>query len=114
MGKCLLNPQPQMEQYRRACVHLRVPQARPAPKLKSKFNLGPYAHRIRVADMVDYSNHDSPNGEQTVDNEFIAYTTGIFEQEVSMDEDILVFWEVSIPMTHHHSILDSGSHSIEE
>jgi hypothetical protein len=102
-----------MEQYRHVRVDICVPQAQPALKLKSKFNLGPYAHRIRVADMVDYSNRDSPCGEQTVDNEFIAYTTGIFEQEVTMDEDILVFWEVSIPMMHYHHILDSGSHSIE-
>ncbi|KAI0285211.1 hypothetical protein BC826DRAFT_127409 [Russula brevipes] len=102
-----------MEKYRHASVHVCAPQTQAAPKSKLKFDLGSYARRIRVADMVDFPNRDSPYGEQTVDHEFIAYTTGSFEQDITLDEDILGFWEVSIPTTHYHSILLS-SHSIEE
>ena len=60
--------------------------------------------------MADYANS------AYVDDEFIAYTTVPLEQGTK-DEDILGFWEVSIPMMHyqcglrfaHHRRMNSGS-----
>ena len=98
-----------MKEYRaRVCPD--DPRARPARKPMKKFDLGQLTHRCRLADMVDFP-EATPSMMNTVDEEFETYTTATFEQAGDQDDDILVFWEVSIPTTHY--ILDLGLCSIE-
>jgi hypothetical protein len=55
--------------------------------------------------MIDFSGCDLASDEQTVDKEFIAYTAAKFKKTIDLNEDILVFWEVSIRTMHFHSRL---------
>jgi len=52
-----------------------------------------YRARVHLDVTSDFSSSDSPRGERTVDEEFLAYTTATFEQDGNRDKDILVFWE---------------------
>jgi hypothetical protein len=99
--KCLRLISPlQMAEYRaaRTCPDNVRPRPLPMPVAK-KFGLGKLAQRYGMADMWDFSSHDACPIEQTIDEEFLAYTSAAFEQTETAgprDADILAFWEVSI------------------
>jgi hypothetical protein len=72
-------------------------QPQPAPvAAKKKFGLSQLAQRYGVADMIDFSNYNSHNTDQTIDEEFLAYTTAHFSLKDMGNTDILAFWEVRI------------------
>jgi hAT family C-terminal dimerisation region len=99
----------QMAEYRaRTCPDNVRPRPLPMPAAK-RFGLGKLAQRYGVADMLDFSSHDACPIEQTIDEEFLAYTTAAFEQtEPGEDADILAFWEVSIYQS-SYSLVDRYS-----
>jgi hypothetical protein len=92
-----------MEEYR-GRMHHNVPESGPAPK-STKVDLGQFAVDYDLSDMIDFSGCDLTSDEQTVDEEFIAYTAAKFKKTIDLNEDILVFWEVSIRTMHFHSRL---------
>ncbi len=87
-----------MAEYRaRTCSE--STQAQPVPVApKKKFNLSQLAQRYGVMDMMELSNSNTFT-EQTIDEEFLAYTTANFDHAEIQDTDILMFWEVSILIT---------------
>jgi hypothetical protein len=83
-----------------ARAHSEPAQAQPAPippKKNLKFGLTQLAQRYGVMDMTDFSSDGSSgiSAEQTIDEEFLTYTTVTFEHRDISDADILAFWEVS-------------------
>src|ERR1700730_7232260 len=90
-----------MEKYSaRLCPD--VPEPEPAP---NSIDLGQLALDYSLSDMMDFSSGDPPCDEPTVDDKFNAYTRVTFKNTVIPDQDILVFWEVSIRTMHYHSRL---------
>jgi len=88
--------------------------ARPTTK---KFGLGELAQRYGVADMMNFSRNNT-HANQTVDEEFLAYTTAAFRGDEAGDTEILAFWEVSPYFLHlfssrsyalHHRIMNTSS-----
>jgi hypothetical protein len=83
--------------YTRA--HSESAKAQPASILPKKkmFGLTQLAERYGVKDMTDFSSSStsSISAEQTIDEEFLAYTTAAFDHRDISDVDILAFWEVS-------------------
>jgi len=61
---------------------------------KKKFGLGQLAQRYGIMDMMDFSSRDTST-ENTVNDEFLAYTLANFNSMEIEDKDILTFWEVS-------------------
>jgi hypothetical protein len=59
--------------------------------------------------MMDFSNYDPHITEQTIDEEFLAYTTANFQPRDIEDADILTFWEVR--MFIHLSRVSAITHS---
>jgi hypothetical protein len=92
-----------MEEYR-ARVRHSVSESGPAPK-STKVDLDQFAVDYDLSDMIDFSGCDLSSDEQTVDEEFIAYTAAKFKKTIDPNKDILVFWEVSIRTMHFHSRL---------
>jgi hypothetical protein len=90
-----------MEEYG-ARVHHNVPESGPA---STKVNLDQFVVDHDLSDMIDFSGCDLSSDEQTVDEEFIAYTAAKFKKTIDLNNDILVFWEVSIRTMHFHSRL---------
>lgn len=83
-----------MEEHR-SRIRPQSTQAQPtAVRPKKKFGLGQLAQRYGVTDMMDFSSGDTST-ENTVDDEFLAYTTANFNSVEIEDKDILTFWEVS-------------------
>jgi len=90
------------EYYAHARAHSESAQAIPAipPKKKfGSFGFDQLAQQYGVNDMMDFSGNNATSGvptEQTVDDEFHAYTTANFERREIHDADIVAFWEVGI------------------
>jgi hypothetical protein len=97
-----------MEEYR-ACVHDNDPESGPAPKSR-EVNLDQFTLDYDLSDVIDFSGSDLSSDEQTVDKEFIAYTTAKFKKTLHIDDGILSFWEVSIRTMHFHSRLGFTLH----
>jgi hypothetical protein len=93
----------------RARVHHKVPESGPPPK-STRVDLDRFALDNDLSDMFDFSRGDLSSDEQTVDEEFIAYTAAKFKKTIDPDKDILVFWEVSIRTMHFHSRLGFTFH----
>jgi len=70
-------------------------QTHSTPLIAKRFGLGELAQRYGVADMMDFSQSDNRHTDQTVDEEFLAYTTATFVPTEVGDAQILAFWEVS-------------------
>jgi hypothetical protein len=69
----------------------------PMPPKKKFSGLGQLAQRYGVDDMMDFrSGNYERSTEQTIDDEFLAYTTANFESSEILDRDIITFWEVGI------------------
>jgi hypothetical protein len=92
-----------MEEYRaRMCHDVPGPGSTPKPK---KVNLDQFALDNDISDMFDFSGSDLSSDEQDVDEEFLTYANAKFKMTKDPDNDILVFWEVSICTMHYHSRL---------
>src|ERR1700730_14753535 len=85
----------------RTCVRPDVLEPKPAPK-SMKVDLCQLALNYGLSDMVNFSSGNSCD-EQTVHDEFSAYMKGNFQIARIPDEDILVFWQVSIRTMNYHS-----------
>jgi hypothetical protein len=97
-----------MEEYRaRMCRD--VPKSGAAPK-PTKVDLDQFALNYDLSDMFNFGGSDLSSDEQNVDEEFILYTNGKFKKTKDPDNDILVFWEVSIRTMHYHSRLGLTLH----
>ena len=66
------------------------------PLLAKKFGMGQLAQRYGIADMMDFSQCDNSHVDQSIDEEFHAYTTTTFRSMAFGDGDILTFWDVSL------------------
>ena len=66
------------------------------PLLAKKFGMGQLAQRYGIADMMDFSQCDNSHVDQSIDEEFHAYTTTTFGSTAFGDGDILTFWDVSL------------------
>jgi len=100
-----------MEKYR-AHVRPDVPEPEPARK-STKVDLGQLTRDYGLSDMFDFSSNLCED--QTVEEEFLAYTRGRVDGSGCPDKEILEFWEVSIRTMHYHLDLDlrsigQGSH----
>jgi hypothetical protein len=97
-----------MEEYHaRVCDN--VPESGPAPK-STKVGLDQFALDYDLSDMMDLSGCDLSSDEQTVNDEFVAYMAAKFKKTKDPDEDILLFWKVSICTMHFHSRLGFTLH----
>ena len=72
---------------------VRSQPARVPPKTK-KCGIFDLAECYNVPDMTDFSGTDFGSAEQTIDEEYLSYTTGRLEDKDLSDIDILTFWEV--------------------
>jgi hypothetical protein len=88
----------------RACVHDNVLKSGPALK-SMKVGLDQFTLDYDLSDMMDFSSCDLSSDEQTVNDEFMAYTAAKFKKTKDPNEDILLFWKVSICTMHFHSRL---------
>jgi hypothetical protein len=71
----------------------------PRKKNFGGFGFDQLAAHYGVEDMMDFSGGDASSRiptEQTVDDEFYAYTTANFEHAELRDAEIIAFWEVGI------------------
>jgi hypothetical protein len=81
-----------------------VSERGPVPK-SMEVDLGQIAYNYGLSDMVDLSSQDTVCDEQTIDDEFLAYSRAKFRIGRIPDKDILLFWKVSIRTMHYHSKL---------
>jgi hypothetical protein len=67
----------------------------PTPLPAKKIGLSKLAQRYNIGDMMEFSQIDNPQADQTVDEEFLAYTNAASWPKNLPNADILSFWEVS-------------------
>jgi hypothetical protein len=77
-----------------------------SPPHSNIYPLDELAQRYGIEDMMDFSLCDDP-ADQTIDKEFLAYTTASFGLREIGDVDILSFWQVS---PHYLPCFSSRSH----
>ena len=70
-------------------------QTRSTPLPTKKFGLSELAQHYNIGDMMEFSQIDNPQADQTVDEEFLAYTNAASGPKNLPSADILSFWEVS-------------------
>jgi|SRR6267142_1832995 len=78
-----------------ACTSPSLSQTCSTPLLAKKFGLSQLAQLYNIRDMMDFSQSDNPQVDQTVDKEFLTYTNATFGTTNLQNANILSFWEVS-------------------